>query len=233
MEPPLTPPPLRGANILRLAIHSTRRGSLRTLRTYAEIPLPCAGEGETGKGASSVPHAAPCAREGESEAARERILTVGHSNHTAERLVELLQQHGVQVVVDVRSQPYSRFAPQFNRENLQPVVTGAGLQYLFMGEELGGRQLGRIEENRDRKAAYARVAALPAFQRGIERVVSGSATYQIALLCAEEDPTECHRRVWVTRALRERGADVWHVRGDGHLDADDRLGDIGVQLGLF
>ena len=162
-----------------------------------------------------------------------RILTIGHSNHPVERLVALLQQHGVQVLVDVRSQPYSRFAHQFNRENLEPVVTNAGLQYLFMGEELGGRQLGKIADHQERLAAYDRIAALPAFQRGIERVLTGAQEYRIALLCAEEDPTECHRRVWVTRALRERGAEVEHLRGDGHVDPEDALGEIGLQLGLF
>jgi uncharacterized protein (DUF488 family) len=180
---------------------------------------------------SPTPQPPPhCGGEGEPGV---RILTVGHSNHPVERLIELLQDHGVQVLVDVRSQPYSRFAPQFNKENLQPVVTNAGLQYLFLGEELGGRQLGRIADNQARKAAYHEVAALPAFQQGIERVLTGSATYRIALLCAEEDPTECHRRVWITRALRDRRAEVAHLRGDGRIDADDQLGDIGVQLGLL
>ena len=64
-------------------------------------------------------------------------------------------------------------------------------------------------------------------------MLAGAQQYRIVLLCAEEDPTECHRRVWITRALRERGAEVQHLRGDGHLDADDALGDIGLQLGLF
>jgi uncharacterized protein (DUF488 family) len=162
-----------------------------------------------------------------------RILTVGHSNHPIERLVELLKQHAIDVLVDVRSQPYSRFATQFNRETLAASVTDAGLQYLFLGEELGGRQLGKIADHQERIAAYECIAAQPAFQQGIERVLAGSQQYRIALLCAEEDPTECHRRVWITRALRERGAEVQHLRGDGHLDADDALGDIGLQLGLF
>jgi uncharacterized protein (DUF488 family) len=166
-----------------------------------------------------------------------RILTVGHSNHPTERLLSLLRQHGVQVLADVRSQPYSRFAHQFNRELLQASVTNAGLQYLFMGEELGGRQLGKIASLQERLAAYERVAALPAFQRGIERLLDGARTYRFALLCAEEDPTECHRRVWVARALRERGAEVLHIRGDGRLDADTALRRLeppaGRQLGLF
>ncbi|MCC7372162.1 MAG: DUF488 domain-containing protein [Chloroflexi bacterium] len=166
-----------------------------------------------------------------------RILTVGHSNHPVERLLALLQQHGIQVLVDVRSQPYSRFATQFNRETLDPTVTAAGLRYLFMGEELGGRQLGRIISTPERIEAYPQVAAASGFQHGIERILTGAQAYRIALLCAEEDPTECHRRVWVTRALLERGAEVAHLRGDGHIDPDSALKGLeppaGHQLGLF
>src|SRR3954447_11486505 len=109
------------------------------------------------------------------------ILTVGHSNHPVERLIELLRQHGVTLLVDVRSQPYSRFAQQFNRENLQPVVTNAGLRYLFFGEELGGRQLGRITILQERLAAYERLAAAPQFQRGLDRVLAEAETSTVAM----------------------------------------------------
>lgn len=165
------------------------------------------------------------------------LLTIGHSNHAVERLIGLLRQHGVQTLVDVRSQPYSRFAHQFNRELLQSDVTKAGLRYLFMGEELGGRLLGKIASLQERLEAYEQVSALPVFQHGIERLLAGSRDHRIALLCAEEDPTECHRRVWVARALREHGAEVAHIRGDGRLDRDDALKRLdppaGRQLGLF
>jgi uncharacterized protein (DUF488 family) len=165
------------------------------------------------------------------------ILTIGHSNHTVERLVELLRQHGVTSLVDVRSQPYSRYAHQFNRENLQTVVTNAGLQYLFLGEELGGRQLGKIAALQDRLAAYERLSNVPQFQRGLDRLLHEAESRTVAVLCAEEDPTECHRRVWVARALVERGASVVHIRGDGRLDADEALKRLdlpaGHQLGLF
>jgi uncharacterized protein (DUF488 family) len=165
------------------------------------------------------------------------VLTVGHSNHPVDRLIELLRLHGVTLLVDVRSQPYSRFAHQFNRESLQPVVTNAELRYLFLGEELGGRQLGRITVLQERLAAYERLAEAPQFQRGLDQVLAEAATGTVALLCAEEDPTECHRRVWVARGLRERGAAVQHIRGDGRLDADEALRRLeppaGHQLGLF
>src|SRR5215212_5094830 len=151
------------------------------------------------------------------------VLTIGHSNHTVERLLGLLRQHGVEALVDVRSQPYSRFAHQFNRELLQSDVTKAGLRYLFMGEELGGRQLGRITVLQERLAAYERLLGAPQFRLGIDRLVHAAETSTVALLCAEEDPTECHRRVWVARALRENGAEVAHIRRDGRLDPDDAL----------
>jgi uncharacterized protein (DUF488 family) len=169
-----------------------------------------------------------------------RILTVGHSNHPVERLLALLHQHGVQVLVDVRSQPYSRFAPQFNRENLQASVTAAGLQYLFFGEELGGRRQGTIISTDERVQAYKQVAAEPSFQAGIETVLERAKNDVVALLCAEEDPTECHRRVWVTRALLEAGAEVAHLRAVGHVsrvDEDRALKRLappeGHQLSLF
>jgi uncharacterized protein (DUF488 family) len=165
------------------------------------------------------------------------ILTVGHSNQPVSHLLALLRRHDIAVLVDVRSQPYSRFATQFNREQLEPAVTNAHLRYLFMGEELGGRQLGKIPSLDERLARADDVAHLPAFQRGIDRLLDGAGRYRIAILCAEEDPTECHRRLWVGRALRARGATVLHIRGDGRLDADEALKRLeppaGEQLRLF
>lgn len=165
------------------------------------------------------------------------ILTVGHSNYAVEKLLGLLRQHRIDVLVDVRSQPYSRFASQFNREQLDWDVTKAGIRYLFLGEELGGRQLGKITSLDERLAIADEVAALPAFQRGIDRLVNGAGTHQIALLCAEEDPTECHRRLWVGRAVQGRGVMVNHIRGDGRIDSDDMLKRLappeGQQLELF
>lgn len=165
------------------------------------------------------------------------ILTVGHSNQSVEHLLNLLRQHAIDVLVDVRSQPYSRYATHFNREHLEPAVTNANLRYLFMGEELGGRQLGTIPSLDERLARADEVARRPAFRRGIDRLLDGSERYRIAILCAEEDPTECHRRLWVGRALRAHGATVLHIRGDGRLDADEALKRLeppaGEQLSLF
>jgi uncharacterized protein (DUF488 family) len=176
-------------------------------------------------------------REVEQPNATLTILTVGHSNQPVEHLVALLRQHAVDVLVDVRSQPYSRYATQFNREHLEPAVVQYGLHYLFLGAELGGRQLGKIPSLDERLILADEVIGLPSFQHAIDRLLEGARRYRIALLCAEEDPTECHRRLWVGRALRMRGATVAHIRSDGRLDADDALKRLkppaGEQISLF
>lgn len=158
---------------------------------------------------------------------RLRVWTVGHSTHPFDVLLGLLRQPErdvvIDVLVDVRSQPYSRFAPQHNREPLERAVSQGGIRYLFMGEELGGRLLGRFASLDERLRRYPELARLPAFQRGIGRLVSGAGRYRVAILCAEEDPTECHCRVWVTPALRERGVEVLHIRGDGRLEGEEPL----------
>lgn len=150
-------------------------------------------------------------------ASQRPIFTIGHSSHSVEQLVDLLRTAGVDAVADVRSAPYSRIRPQFNRESLEGRLKQHGLAYVFLGGELGGRsedpamyQRGRIQ--------YERVSQSGTFRDGIERVLEGSETYAIALLCAEGEPIECHRMLLVGRALVERGARVVHILRDGTLE---------------
>src|SRR5437879_3976652 len=102
------------------------------------------------------------------------ILTIGHSNHSIEKLVGLLQARGVEVVVDTRSQPYSKYTVQFNREALQSAIAGAGMKYLYLGRELGGRPEEAGFYDADGHVLYAKVAASLLFREGIERVLAGS-----------------------------------------------------------
>lgn len=160
---------------------------------------------------------------------RGTVLTIGHSTHAIEVFVALLQQHHVSAVVDVRSAPYSRFNPQFNRKAFAGALGRQGIEYVFLGGELGGRpddpacyENGRIR--------YRRVARTERFRGGIDRVLRGMHRYRISLMCAEKEPLECHRTLLVARALDERGVDVAHIHADGslemHADAMDRLLDI-------
>jgi len=156
----------------------------------------------------------------------ETVLTIGHSTHSINRLIELLKLYEVSVVGDVRSQPYSRMNPQFNRETLKAALYAAEIKYVFLGEELGARSddkncycNGRVQ--------YDRLAETKLFKNGIQRVVVGAKKYRIALLCAEKDPLSCHRTILVARHLIEQRIRVQHILPDGrleeHADAMDRL----------
>jgi uncharacterized protein (DUF488 family) len=148
------------------------------------------------------------------------VYTIGHSTHPLARFVELLTMHGIRAVADVRSHPYSRFNPQFRRDALRASLAAAGIDYLFMGRELGARS--------DDPACYvggtvdyARLAQTPLFQQGLELVGAKAAERRIALMCAEKDPLTCHRTILVGRALGDRGFAAEHIREDGGIESGD------------
>jgi uncharacterized protein (DUF488 family) len=162
------------------------------------------------------------------EFAMSMVYTVGHSSHPFETFAKLLADHGIAVLVDVRSAPYSKYAPQFDREVLQRALHAAGIKYLFLGRELGGRPENQAYYDAEGHAVYSRMTADPAFVAGIERLERGMANYRLALMCGEEDPAHCHRRLLVARILMERGHEVLHIRGDGRGESD---GDVASQSG--
>ena len=148
------------------------------------------------------------------------VFTVGHSTHTLEVFVALLSRHGVTALVDVRSTPYSRANPQFNRETLERHLKAQGIKYVFLGAELGARSndLTCYEHGR---VQYARLARTDLFRSGIERVIRGANDYRVALMCAEKEPLDCHRTILVARALTELGVTVQHILADGRLESHD------------
>lgn len=154
------------------------------------------------------------------------VFTIGHSNHAQDVLIDLLRRHGVTALADVRSAPYSRFNPQFNRESLARSLKSRGIEYVYLGDGLGGRSddPACYEDGRVR---YDRVAEKASFQHALDRVVRGAANHRIVLLCAERDPLECHRTLLVAPALAERGVEIAHIHANGRLEphgeAMDRL----------
>lgn len=167
----------------------------------------------------------------------ETIYTVGHSNHDLQGFVDLLLRHRIEVLVDVRSQPYSAYATQFASAPLKEALAAAGIRYLFLGRELGGRPRDPNCYDLDGRVDYGRVAATPLFRGGIARLRHGIARYRIALLCAEENPVGCHRRRLVGRVLEEAAVAVLHIRGSGDLEPEQAIAarerGTGDQLTLF
>ena len=145
------------------------------------------------------------------------LYSIGHSTHPIETFVGLLQMHGVTALVDVRSHPYSRHFPQFSKDALKDALQKSGITYVFLGKELGARS-----ENpacyRQGKVQYDLLAKEPLFALGLDRLRQGMQKFQIALMCAEKDPLECHRAVLVARRMYETGTPVQHIHADGHLE---------------
>jgi uncharacterized protein (DUF488 family) len=163
---------------------------------------------------------------------RVTVYTVGHSTHSIEKFVELLRMNGITAIADVRSSPFSRHNPQFNREALAKDLKEAGISYVFVGKELGARsddpacyENGRVQ--------FGRLAQTSAFRSGIERVLNGTREHRIALMCAEKEPLDCHRTVLVARALEHEGAAIKHILADGRLeDQKDTMSRLLDAVGL-
>jgi uncharacterized protein (DUF488 family) len=163
------------------------------------------------------------------------IWTIGHSNHTFARFVELLQAEAIEVVVDVRSYPYSRIASHFNCEELDAALRRAGTRYLFFGEELGGRPSREEHYDEDGHARYDRMAEQPGFQMAVQRLLSGAREHRVALVCSEGQPQECHRRLLVGKVLADHGVQLRHILPNGVVHQEDSvaLGSGDGQEALF
>lgn len=150
--------------------------------------------------------------------------TLGHSNRSVDELVAVLTSAGINVVCDVRSHPFSRMAPQFNKDALKKSLNGARIRYLFLGKELGGRPTDPALYDKDGRASYSCMALNPMFGEGVERVLSGLAKgYVPALLCSEKDPMQCHRALLIGRELERRGVRVVHLHDSARTETQQIL----------
>lgn len=157
------------------------------------------------------------------------VLTIGHSTLPYEQFLQALRRANVTAVADVRSAPYSRQLPQFNRESLSNELRTDGIAYVFLGNELGGRPSGH-QFYCDGVADYERMSRAGEFGKGLERVLDGAKKYRIALMCSERDPLDCHRSLLVGRALANRGIRVGHILDNGEVVSQGKLEDELLEL---
>jgi uncharacterized protein (DUF488 family) len=149
------------------------------------------------------------------------VLTIGHSTHPLVRFIELLTSRDVNALADVRSQPFSRFNPQYNRAALSRALQEAGIAYVFLGKELGARsQDAACYENG--QVQFSRLSGTPLFLAGIDRILAGATKFNLALMCAEKEPLECHRTLLISRALEKRGVSIAHILADGSVEPQAR-----------
>jgi uncharacterized protein (DUF488 family) len=154
------------------------------------------------------------------------ILTIGHSRHSIERFVALLEAAQVTAIADVRSAPVSRFSPQFNKNALAASLAARSIAYEFFGKELGGRP-DRPELYTQGVADYEKMAAAPEFRAGLTRLMEVAEQYRVAAMCSEAEPLDCHRCLLVGPALTGAGIDVGHILSSGeiitHAQTEERL----------
>jgi uncharacterized protein (DUF488 family) len=145
-----------------------------------------------------------------------QLFTIGHSNHTAETFLQLLQQHGIACLADVRSAPYSRYNRQFNREKFAKFLESNDIAYLWLGDSLGGRR------RSDEGYMYDE-----GFTKGLQVLLETAATQRTAMMCSEEDPRNCHRHNVICRSMIYSNAygniQLTHIRGNGTTEAADSI----------
>ena len=147
------------------------------------------------------------------------LFTIGHSNHSIERFLELARGAAITAIADVRSTPASRRYPWFNQARLAPRLAHEGIAYVPLGDALGGRPRDPRLYRNDGAADYDAMARTEDFRAGLDRVADGARRYRVCLMCAEREPLDCHRCLLVTRALAERGFAVGHVLADGAIES--------------
>jgi uncharacterized protein (DUF488 family) len=155
------------------------------------------------------------------------LFTVGHSSLELEGFLKVLFTHEVKMLCDVRSRPGSFRFPQFNREPLEACLSTAEIDYEFLGEVLGGRPSDPRAYHADGVVNYEERRKAADFRAGIDRVLELCRASNIALMCAEEDPLQCHRFLMICPALLDSGVTPSHIRRGGELEsqreAEDRL----------
>ena len=152
------------------------------------------------------------------------VFTIGHSNRAFTDFLSVLMAHEVELVVDVRSYPASRYAPQFNRNRLASALEANVIGYVFMGAELGGRPKEAEYYDAEGRVLYPKLALSQHFRDGLERLEARLRQSRVAIMCSEENPVSCHRWLLVGLALQERGIEALHLRADGSAQAEGDLG---------
>lgn len=151
------------------------------------------------------------------------LFTIGHSNHSLDEFLELLQRHEIETIIDVRSAPYSRYCPQYNKDVLEKTIRSRGIEYIFLGKELGAR---RNEENCyiDRQVKFELIAKLPIFKVGLDRVFGEIENRNTVLMCAESEPLNCHRTILVCRQLKKICPDlnITHIMANGSTESHEK-----------
>jgi uncharacterized protein (DUF488 family) len=148
------------------------------------------------------------------------LYTIGHGSRKAEDFLALLQAFGIEYLIDVRSQPFSRFHPQFSQRALKTFLEQNGIRYVFMGDELGGRPKDATCYDSEGKIDYELVKTKDFFKKGIDRLKTAyNKDINLAIMCSERNPAQCHRSKLIAAVLVADDIIVQHIDETGKLKA--------------
>lgn len=160
------------------------------------------------------------------DATKDYIFTIGHSNISFEHFLKLLRNYEIEAVADVRSQPYSRYSPHFNRQPLSAQLEEVSITYEFMGDQLGGRPDGHDFYDEQGHVRYDKWSEDEGFLDGIASLESIATRRRWAIMCSEGDARACHRHLLLARVLADRGwpkNSIVHIEPDGTCVSEDSL----------
>lgn len=145
------------------------------------------------------------------------IYSIGHSVNDIDTFIKKLKHHKIEAIADVRSSPYSKRLPQFNREPLKKKLAEESIKYVFLGKELGARSDDPLTYEGN-MAVYEKIAETPLFESGMERLEKGASMYRISMMCAEKEPLDCHRTILVGRFLNSDRFNLMHILDDDSIE---------------
>jgi len=146
------------------------------------------------------------------------IFTIGHSNHEIADFINLLLANKIELVIDVRSAPYSKIYPHFNRNSLEVSLTKNSIEYLFLGDSVGGRS-NNIKDYSKGRVMYKKIAEKEEYISSIHLIISLSSEHKTVLMCSEKEPLECHRTLLISRSIEMLKVKVLHIHRDGQIES--------------
>jgi len=149
---------------------------------------------------------------------KKKLYTIGHGNRKQDEFLALLKSFGIEYLIDVRSQPYSKFNPQFNQNDLKFFLERNDIKYVFMGDSIGGRPKDTSCYDNEGKVDYEIVKTKDFFQHGIDRLKTAyEKDINVVIMCSESKPCECHRSKLIGRVLNLENISLQHIDENGKV----------------
>lgn len=139
------------------------------------------------------------------------IFTIGHSTRETSEFIALLKEHGINVIIDVRSVPKSWFVPQYNKENIEKTLSKNGVIYVFLGDKLGARDWINVLDE-DSIDTLKEIEKSKPFKEGIEKILELEKKHKkVCIMCSEKNPVDCHRGLIISKILYRKNAKILHI----------------------